>query len=266
MELRVPAPGTRRGAARARSRRARSRRRSRSVPASASPPSSADLGDELLLEREQPLRAAVEPQPGLGRLDAPARAVEELRPEPLLERPHLEADRRLRHAEPLGGLREAAPLDDRAERRELARVHKPRLIARRRELVEPRACFRTGRRRRGAPRPRLPRPRCGRTPPRPIARSSASSRRRRARDAPSGWRERLLDADVELLRAGSEPHAAARAKRLGLRELLHAEHIAVERARRLLAAARRRDLDVVDSAAPASGRTILRRCSRALHT
>ena len=71
------------------------------------------LGDDLLLEREQPLRAAVEPHARLGRLDAPAGAVEELRPEPLLERPDLEAHRRLGDAEPLGRLREAAPLDDR---------------------------------------------------------------------------------------------------------------------------------------------------------
>ena len=85
----------------------------------------ADLGDELLLEREQPLGAAVEPQAGLGRLDPPARAVEELRPEPLLERAHLKADGGLRHPEPLGGLREAAPLDDRAEGCELPRIHKP---------------------------------------------------------------------------------------------------------------------------------------------
>ena len=55
---------------------------------------------------EQPLRAAVEPKPGLGRLDPPPGAVEELRPEPLLERAHLQADRRLRHPEPLSRLRE----------------------------------------------------------------------------------------------------------------------------------------------------------------
>ena len=83
-----------------------------------------DLVEELLLEREQPLGAAVEPQPGLGRLDAAAGAVEELRPEPLLERPHLQRDGRLGDAEPLGRLREAAPLDDGAEGGELARVHK----------------------------------------------------------------------------------------------------------------------------------------------
>src|SRR5712692_5629315 len=40
----------------------------------------ADLGDELLLEREQPPRAAVEPKPRFGRLDAPPRAIEKLRP------------------------------------------------------------------------------------------------------------------------------------------------------------------------------------------
>ena len=83
-----------------------------------------DVGEHLLLEREQSLRADVEPHPGLGRLDAPARAVEQLRPEPLLERAHLQADRRLRHAEPLGGLRERAPLDDGAEGCKLTGVHR----------------------------------------------------------------------------------------------------------------------------------------------
>ena len=81
-----------------------------------------ELVEQLLLEREQPLRAAVEPQPRLGRLDAPARAVEKLLPEPLLERPHLLADRGLRDAEPRRGLREAPPLDDRAESGQLTRV------------------------------------------------------------------------------------------------------------------------------------------------
>ena len=93
----------------------------------ASPSSAATSSSELLLEREQPLRAAVEPQPRLGRLDAPPRAVEQLRAEPLLERPDLQADRRLRHAEPLRRLREAAALDDRAERGQLTRVHKQSL-------------------------------------------------------------------------------------------------------------------------------------------
>ena len=81
------------------------------------------LADDLVLEREEPLSAAVEPKPGLGRLDAPPRPVEQLRPEPLLERPHLQADRRLRHPEPLGRLRERPPLDDLAKRLQLPRVH-----------------------------------------------------------------------------------------------------------------------------------------------
>src|SRR5262249_20186634 len=55
--------------------------------------------DELLLEREQALRAAVEAAAGLGGLDAPAGAVEQLLAEALLERSHLQADRGLRHAE-----------------------------------------------------------------------------------------------------------------------------------------------------------------------
>src|SRR5205085_2217460 len=76
------------------------------------------LVHELPLEREQLLRAAVEGEPGLGRLHPPAGAVEEALPEPLLERTNLEAHRRLRDAEPLRRLREALPLDDGAEGRE----------------------------------------------------------------------------------------------------------------------------------------------------
>src|SRR5439155_26173443 len=84
----------------------------------------AELGDDLLLEREQPLRAAVEAQARLGRLDAAAGAVEQLRPEALLERAHLQAHRRLGHAEPRRRLREALALDDGAERAQLTCVHK----------------------------------------------------------------------------------------------------------------------------------------------
>ena len=65
-----------------------------------------ELLEDLLLEREQPLRPAIEPHPGLGRLDPPPGAVEELLPEPLLERADLEAHRRLRDAELVGGLGE----------------------------------------------------------------------------------------------------------------------------------------------------------------
>ena len=43
------------------------------------------LGHYLLLEREQPLRPAVEPHSGLGRLDPAPGAVEQLHSEPLLE-------------------------------------------------------------------------------------------------------------------------------------------------------------------------------------
>ena len=83
----------------------------------------AQLGEELLLLREQPLRAAIQPLAGLRRLDAAAGAVEQLPAEPLLERADLQAHRRLRHAELLRRLREAPPLDDGAEGRELPRVH-----------------------------------------------------------------------------------------------------------------------------------------------
>jgi len=78
----------------------------------------------LLLEGEEPLRAAIETDAGFGGLDAPPRAVEELLAEPLLERADLETDRGLRDTEALSRLREALELDDRAERCELARVHK----------------------------------------------------------------------------------------------------------------------------------------------
>src|SRR5438309_2149698 len=75
-------------------------------------------------------RAAVEATAGLGRLDPASRSIEELQAEALLERADLEAHRRLRDAELLGSLREAAPLDDRAERRELSRIHKQSLCTR----------------------------------------------------------------------------------------------------------------------------------------
>ena len=86
-----------------------------------------ELGEHLLLEREQPLRPAVEPKARLGRLDAATRPVEELLAEALLERADLQTDRGLGHAELVGGLREAAVLDDRAESCELTRVHKNNL-------------------------------------------------------------------------------------------------------------------------------------------
>jgi lipopolysaccharide/colanic/teichoic acid biosynthesis glycosyltransferase len=86
-----------------------------------------ELGQELLLRGKQPLRAPVEPAAGLGRLDPSSRPVDELDAEPLLERPDLQAHRRLRDPKLLRRLREAPPLDDRAERSELPRIHKQRL-------------------------------------------------------------------------------------------------------------------------------------------
>src|SRR5207237_8904009 len=87
------------------------------------------LLDELLLEREQLLRVAVEEQPRLGGLDAPPGPVEQPLAEPLLERPDLEAHRRLGDPEPCRRLREAPALDDRAEGCELSRIHKKPLCA-----------------------------------------------------------------------------------------------------------------------------------------
>ena len=82
-----------------------------------------DLVEELPLEREHPLGAAVEPVPRLGRLDASSGAVEQLLAEPVFERTDLLADGRLRDAEPLGSLGEALALDDGAKGRQLAGVH-----------------------------------------------------------------------------------------------------------------------------------------------
>ena len=81
------------------------------------------LGEQLLLLREQPLCASVQPLTRLGRLDPAAGAIEQLAPETLLERPDLQADRRLGHSQLLGRLREAPPLDDGAEGSELPRIH-----------------------------------------------------------------------------------------------------------------------------------------------
>jgi hypothetical protein len=63
----------------------------------------------------------------------------------------------------------------------------------------------------------------------------------------AGGLEVVGDADVQLLRAGLEPDAAAPAQRLRLLELRQPEHAAVEAARLALAAGRRGDLDVVDA-------------------
>ena len=60
---------------------------------------SGELREQLLLLREQPLGAPVEALARLGRLDAPAGAVKERLAQPLLERAHLKADGRLRHAQ-----------------------------------------------------------------------------------------------------------------------------------------------------------------------
>ena len=49
------------------------------------------LCEDLLLELEQSLGPTEEAQARLCRLDPPARAVEQLGAEPLLERPHLQA-------------------------------------------------------------------------------------------------------------------------------------------------------------------------------
>ena len=86
-----------------------------------------ELADDLRLECEQPLRGAVELEPALGRLDAAARAVQQLGAEALLERAHLERDRGLRDAELLRREGERLALDDLAECLQLPRIHKDSL-------------------------------------------------------------------------------------------------------------------------------------------
>src|SRR5688572_10020830 len=66
--------------------------------------------EQLLFEQQQALCAAIEQQAGFGGLDAAARAIEQPLAEPLLERGDLQADRRLREPEVLGGPREALAL------------------------------------------------------------------------------------------------------------------------------------------------------------
>ena len=101
-------------------------------PISSRPRSGLVLGrdhlEELLLEREQPLRALVEAEAGLGGHDAAARAVEKLSADPLLERADLLADRWLRDAEPCCRLRSSRPPP--RKRPELPRVHRTSLYRR----------------------------------------------------------------------------------------------------------------------------------------
>jgi len=59
--------------------------------------------------------------------------------------------------------------------------------------------------------------------------------------------ERLLDADVELLRSRAEPAAAARREGGRLGDLVETEERAVERPRSVLASGGRGNLDVVDA-------------------
>ena len=86
------------------------------------------VGEHLLLEREQPLRADVESHPRLGGLDASPRAVEQLRPEPLL-RAHAPGGSPAGCVTPRrsAASRERPALDDTTERCKLARVHEQTL-------------------------------------------------------------------------------------------------------------------------------------------
>jgi hypothetical protein len=84
----------------------------------------AELREQLLLERDEALRTAVEPEARFGRLDPPSGAIEELLADALLERADLQADSRLGNSELVRGLGEAPTLDHRAEGGELLRIHK----------------------------------------------------------------------------------------------------------------------------------------------
>ena len=83
-----------------------------------------DLAEHLLLELQQALGAAVQAQSRLGRLHPPARAIEQLRPRRFSSARTCNETAGCVTPEPFSGLREAPPLDDGAERGELARVHK----------------------------------------------------------------------------------------------------------------------------------------------
>ena len=85
------------------------------APSESSPPSDPRPGghllDEVLLEREQPLRAAVEPLAGppSARHAAPSGRAAACR---AVSRAHAPGERRARHAQALRRLREAPALDD----------------------------------------------------------------------------------------------------------------------------------------------------------
>ena len=78
--------GTRRGGAAATIAAGPGRRAELERPGELALAAGRDLVEQLLLEREQPLRARGRVAARLGRLDPTARAVEQLRAEPLLER------------------------------------------------------------------------------------------------------------------------------------------------------------------------------------
>ena len=219
---------TRRAGGRGRSRPARSRRRSRSVPSSAS----------STPRRPRPppaprARAAAAPavKPHPPRSARPAgRSGRGARPEPLLERLDLEAHGGLRDPQPLGGEREAASLDHDAERRQL-RVS----IRRAYTVAEAPAGFPNG----SWTKEPVDAPRSSRRPRAIAGRVQARADRVEVvGDEPgvglAGGRERLLDADVELLGPGAEPARRRARGSLRLRQLLHPEQPAVEGPRRPL--------------------------------
>jgi len=83
-----------------------------------------EILEQMLLGGEHALSRGVEAPAGLRRLHAPAGAVEQLPPEPLLEGADLQADGWLGDPEPFGSLGEALPLDHGTECGQLTRVHK----------------------------------------------------------------------------------------------------------------------------------------------
>ncbi len=123
-EVGVARAGTRRAGAGRGVRPARSRRRSPACRAARpSPPARAPRSSCCSIWSIRCARLYRTRPASVGSTRRPERSSK--RPaEALLERPDLQADRRLRHPEPLGRLREALLLDHRDEGRELPRIHK----------------------------------------------------------------------------------------------------------------------------------------------
>ena len=93
----------------------------------------ADLALQVVLKRQDAAGVAIHHAPGVGERHASAAAVEQAVAEPLLEGADLERHGGLGHTEFLRGMREGALVHDRAQREEVAQIHrvKPRRVPRR---------------------------------------------------------------------------------------------------------------------------------------